>query len=58
MITLLLPVKDSSTPVPDVAPVLSTSFGPAGVTFRGAQETVLIHDSGVVVTGQSGLTRS
>jgi hypothetical protein len=56
MITVLLPVEDPSMPLPDVAPVLSTSYGPSGVTFRRAQETVLIHDSGVVVTGRSGVS--
>jgi hypothetical protein len=58
MITLLLPVEDPFMPVPDVAPVLSTSFGPSGITFRRAQETVLIHDNGVAVKGRSGLSRA
>jgi hypothetical protein len=58
MITLLLPVESLSMPVPDVAPVLSTSFGPSGITFRRAQETVLIHDNGVAVKGRSGLSRT
>jgi hypothetical protein len=57
IITLLLPVEDPAMHAPDVAPVLRTSFGPSGITFRRAQETVLVHDNSVSLKRPSGLSQ-